>query len=204
MPPREPVPHEARSEDRGEPQGGAEELRSELAGPERAAPDASSLHALDALHEELAELFLQHQELLLAFDVDAAAEALERYAAALNAHLRFEEEHLLPPYADPARCPDVPKRARAEVFRLEHAKILALLDDVRARVVALRRSDGTRPPAREVLATLEREATFKGLVHHHEQRETLFQFPILDACLSAEERAALLAESERTWRAARR
>jgi hypothetical protein len=158
--------------------------------------DPCSLRAIDAVHHELAELFLEHQERLLVFDLEWAERILLQYDKALRLHIRHEEELLLPVY-DRA---DLPRRARAQVYSHEHAWILGRLDELRARLRDLRLRQSLKP--RRVISLLERETTFKHFLHHHEQRENEFLFPILDGRLPRDERMDLLCRCEREWRQA--
>jgi hypothetical protein len=50
------------------------------------------------IHERLNELFLIHQESLLRLDIESAAERLRIYERELRAHMRVEEDQLMPVY----------------------------------------------------------------------------------------------------------
>ncbi|MBI2895085.1 MAG: hemerythrin domain-containing protein [Deltaproteobacteria bacterium] len=142
---------------------------------------------LVGVHERLSELFLLHQEALLAGDLALAKARLAEYELDLSAHMRAEEEILMPIYE---RAGEVP-RGPAELFTGEHRKMLRFLRRFRDRLAELARSG--RPPAtREVIALLDEEAPFKGLVEHHDLRERLILYPTLDRVTSEEERVELL------------
>lgn len=137
-------------------------------------------------HAALDALFLAHQTALLDRDRARAVETLAAYRAALEAHVREEEERILPLYAE--RAPQ-PAGGGTSMFLDEHRKIRQLAGELDAATAAL-------PPApepKQLLAVLDREATFKNLMDHHDRRERAFLYPGLDAVTTPAERAALLA-----------
>jgi hemerythrin-like domain-containing protein len=150
---------------------------------------------LAGAHRALEEAFLQHQEALLSLELAQATAGLERYAAGLRRHLEAEEALLLPPftalYAAAAARGERWRGADPELFRLEHARLLALLDGVRGALAAL--TPGAPRLKRAVLALLEQEGTLRHLAHHHELREETHLFPALDVWGTEAERAALRA-----------
>src|SRR5206468_7867779 len=60
-------------------------------------------------HERLNELFLLHQEALLRLDLDLAAERLRIYERELRAHMRVEEDLLMPVYERAGRIAGGPQ-----------------------------------------------------------------------------------------------
>ncbi|QSQ19924.1 hemerythrin domain-containing protein [Pyxidicoccus parkwayensis] len=143
--------------------------------------------SLAALHRELEEQFLQHQDALLDLDVALAAERLDAYEAALRRHLEAEEALLLPVFARAGRI----RGASPELFTGEHQRLLEFLARFRA---ALRALDSKAPDfKRAVLRLLDAETTFKHLSHHHELREETHFFPALDSVTDETERRELLA-----------
>lgn len=146
----------------------------------------SSFLDLLGVHRDLDELFLQHQEALLERDAARALELFRRHRAAVVRHAHDEERELLPIYASEPR----ERRHAAEVFVQEHARLHALLERLDALLVS--RLD--RPlDSRTVLHLLEREATYKHLFEHHDQRERTQLFPALDALVPESQRRDLLA-----------
>jgi hemerythrin-like domain-containing protein len=142
---------------------------------------------LGALHRELEELFLQHQEALLGLELALAAERLERYEAALRPHLEAEEALLLPVFERAGRI----RGASPDLFTGEHQRLLEFLARFRAELRAL--VPGAPDLKRGVLRLLDAETTFKHLSHHHELREETYLFPALDRVTDAAERRELLA-----------
>ncbi len=156
---------------------------------------------LDALtlHEQLVELFLDHQDALLSVDVPTALARLDRYERLLLDHMRVEEDRWLPLYAERAgRPPGGP----IELFLGEHRKMRAFLERFRETLGRIA-SEDEKMARRSVLALFDRQAMYKHLVEHHDLREKNVLYPWLDRVTSADERAALLAdESERQPRSA--
>ncbi len=138
------------------------------------------------LHRDLEELFLLHQEALVERDLARALELFARYRSAVQKHAEDEERELLPIYASVPR----ERRQAAEVFVQEHRRLHELLD----RLEDLLASSVGRPlDTRTVLHLVEREATYKHLFEHHDQRERTQLFPALDQLVPEDQRAAILA-----------
>lgn len=143
---------------------------------------------LRCLHERLEELFLLHQEALLECDLPLARSRFDDYEAALAAHLRLEEERLLPVYRRAGRIPGGPE----EFFTGEHRKLRALLE--RCRLLLDEALRDPVPDRRAIIRLFDLEATFKSLTEHHHQREENILFPALDRVTTAVERSELLAQ----------
>ena len=121
-------------------------------------------------------------------DLTAAREHLSDYTLALTAHIREEEEVLLPAYEEL----NVEVRGGgAHLYRAEHQKIHWWLGELDRLMTKLEGRPTVGP--REVLAVLDRECTFSHLMGHHDLRERSFLYPILDASLTVEARAHLWA-----------
>lgn len=147
----------------------------------------SDFASLFALHRELEERFLQHQDALVDFDMTLAAERLDAYEAALRRHLEAEEALLLPVFSRAGRI----RGASPELFTGEHQRLLEFLARFRAELRAL--EPGAAGFKRAVLRLLDAETTFKHLSHHHELREETHFFPALDSVTDEAERRELLA-----------
>jgi len=83
----------------------------------------SSFLSLLQVHEHLNEMLLSHQEALLALDVDLALARLKQFELDIRAHMRVEEDLLLPVYARAGRIQGGP----IEFFTGEHKKMLEFL-----------------------------------------------------------------------------
>lgn len=139
------------------------------------------------VHDALRERLFAHQRALLDREIDAAAEALLHYRRELIAHMRDEEELLLPIY----RRGEHPPNAAPDLYVHEHRVMLRRLDVIEARLAAV--------PAPEhdgfhgaLLAVLDEECRYKAFVEHHEGREERWLFPGLDSLASAAEKADLV------------
>ena len=158
----------------------------------------SSIRSLSQVHERLADLFQMHQEALLDGDLTRAGELLREFGTRIRAHIRHEEDVLMPVY-----------RERVDYGRLgdpahlldEHRQIQEQLEQLQQRVAALR-SDDSRL-SRELVALVEEEWRFKQLLEHHNQREDRTFYPCLDEKTSPEERAVLLQDAGLTEEKAR-
>jgi hemerythrin-like domain-containing protein len=152
----------------------------------RAAP---SFLSLVSVHEGLNELFLLHQEALLRRDVRLALERLLDYERALLAHMRPEEEILLPVYERAGRIPGGP----IELFLGEHKKMLAFIARFKATLEQLRGAGSDLD--RRIIKLFDEQAMFKHLVEHHDLRERNILYPTLDRITGERERRELLARS---------
>lgn len=149
------------------------------------------LHAaMMGLHDRLAERFFAHQRALLDRDYPAAAARLQQYRGELFAHADDEERLVLTRYEQLGGDPDAPVR----LFLGEHQKLRAFVDEFVQRTAAL----CERADDRLLLELLDRQATFKNLVLHHDLRERNVLYPFLQARLAAAEQSAILAG--RSWR----
>ncbi len=149
-------------------------------------PGSHSLTFVLKDHKELENVFNSHQRALLARDIDAALGLLTRFQDALDRHIRYEEDVLLPLYVE--------RQAETEggtlkLFQAEHAKLREFTDKLTELTARLY---GSPDLAGEILAIFDRETMFKGLFSHHAMREETILFPRLDECTTAVERARLL------------
>lgn len=147
----------------------------------------TSFLAVLQVHEFLDELFLAHQEALLQFDLERAAERLQRYEHELHQHMQIEEELLLPVYARAGRIPGGPP----EFFTGEHQRMREMLTRITATLGEMQQ-DSTNLP-RRVIALFDEEAMYKSLCQHHDQRERNLFFPTLDRVTGEAERRDLIA-----------
>jgi hemerythrin-like domain-containing protein len=145
-----------------------------------------SFVAVLEVHKVLSELFLQHQEALLDLDIDRAKERLQEFERRLLRHIWEEEELLLPVYG---RAGTIPGGSPA-LFTGEHKKMKELLEGFNRMLSSLDKSrDGLK---RGVLWLLDRQATFKNLMEHHNLREANIFYPALDRVTSEAERREIL------------
>lgn len=145
------------------------------------------------LHRELDRMFTEHQHALLHFEFGKALSSIERYEAALLAHMRDEEEVLLPVYR---RCSDIPKGGDAKIFLDEHQKMRSFVEMFRERTAKL---ETEAEPETLLLTLLDRESFYKRLCGHHDKREHETLYSVLDDITSDEEKEDLLGRVTRTF-----
>jgi hypothetical protein len=152
--------------------------------------DAATFGEIELEHEELNELFLAHQEALLALDLQLASARLDNYVCSLLRHMAFEEEHLIPVYARAGTVPGGP----VEFFTGEHARMREFLARFRDTIADLRSnfSGGASALRRRVIALFDAEAAYKSLVEHHHMREGNLFFPALEGAATQQEKKRLL------------
>ena len=117
--------------------------------------EPSSLMALTEEHENLEELFLLHQVVLVAGNLEAAAERLSEYRADLSEHMALEEEQLFP-LLDRA---DILPGGSVDLFLAEHTKIREIVESVDSSLRTLRTD--TPGLSRRIIRLLDEESLLK-------------------------------------------
>lgn len=153
---------------------------------------AFTVAEMEAEHGHFGACFERQQvELLHALTepraADRALAAWCELAELLLAHLRFEDEHLIPLFA--ARVQPPPRGCSAELLNAEHRKLEKLLTELGPALqahLAERRED---PVA--LLQLLEQQRTLREVLEHHDQRERAAFFPALEEILDEEDREQL-------------
>jgi len=145
-----------------------------------------SFLALLRVHERLNDLFLRHQEALLEQDIVRARERLAAYERELLAHMRPEEDLLLPVYARAGAIPGGP----IELFLGEHRKMREFLERFRTALAELEAHPTDR--RRRIIRLFDEQTMFKHLVEHHDLREQNILYPTLDRITTEAERRELL------------
>ena len=144
----------------------------------------TSFLALIEIHESLNELFLSHQEALLAADMPVAIARLTEYEQRLRAHMNDEESLLLPIYERAGRIPG----GAVEFFTGEHRKMLEMLARIREQLARIE----AEPTPRDRIRIFDEESKYKMLNEHHDQREQNILYPTLDRVTNDTERADLV------------
>lgn len=150
---------------------------------------STTFAVLNDVHHWLDELFLQHQDAVLAHDVPEAQRRLAAYKTALISHIDDEDHRLVPVYD--ARTANI-QGGGTQFFFGEHVKLQEILAHCEQLLDGLDGLDGDAW-SRQAIALLDREAFYKSLVEHHHAREQNILFPWLDKVTSDGERADLLA-----------
>lgn len=149
-----------------------------------------SFNDLLMLHRQLDELFFEHQRALLRLDLNRASTLLAAYEAELLAHMRDEEQLMIPLYRERAQAP---VGGAAEIFLGEHDKLRQYLVLFREELAKLATADDLE---RGVLFLLDSQHLFKRLLVHHDSRETKMLYPLLDQVTTEQERESLFATLE--------
>lgn len=137
-------------------------------------------------HGEFDACFRRHQVALVDRDHQRAAAELAHYQQLLDEHIAQEEAHVIPLHvAHGGDATDAP----AKLFLGEHHLIRRFLAEFRTRVEQL----VAAPDDDRLLELLDREATFKNLMLHHDLRERNVLYPRLSERLGEAEQVALLA-----------
>ncbi len=145
-----------------------------------------------ALHRRLDELFFEHQRALLRVDLPKARATFDRFEKALLAHIRDEEELMIPIYGERI---NPPVGGAAEIFLTEHNKLkqfVVLFSDELAKI------EKSTDVERHVLFLLDSQHLFKRLLVHHDTREKKMLYPLLDEVTTEAERRGLFARLELT------
>jgi iron-sulfur cluster repair protein YtfE (RIC family) len=140
------------------------------------------------LHQQLDELFLEHQRALLRLDLDRASTLLEAYEAELLAHMRDEEELMIPMYRERA---EAPVGGTAEIFLGEHDKMRQYLLLFKEELTKLAETEDLE---RAVIFLLDSQHIFKRLLVHHDTRERKMLYPLLDQVTTEQERESVFAK----------
>lgn len=142
---------------------------------------------LMAVHQQLDDVFYRHQCALLDRDAHQASRWLAEYSAGLLTHIDEEERYILPRYEQHGGdATDAPLR----LFLGEHQNLRRFLVEFADRLRGWTQAAGDRA----LLDLLDRQATFKNLLLHHDLRERNMLYPHLSRCLSAAEQQQLLAQ----------
>jgi hemerythrin-like domain-containing protein len=147
----------------------------------------TSFNDLLEIHVWLDALFLEHQRSLLRLDLAAARAALEAYTLELQAHIRDEEDVMIPLYRERA---EAPVGGAPEIFLGEHDKLRQYLILFKEEIEKLAVADDLE---RGVLFLIDSQHLFKRLLVHHDSRERKMLYPLLDKVTSETEREAIFA-----------
>jgi hemerythrin-like domain-containing protein len=145
----------------------------------------TSFSDLLILHQQLDDLFLEHQRALLRLDLHQASTLLETYEAKLLAHMRDEEQLMIPLYRERANAP---VGGAAEIFLGEHDKLRQYFVLFKEELANLAAADDLE---RGVLFLLDSQHLFKRLLVHHDSRERKMLYPLLDQVTTEQERESL-------------
>ncbi len=149
---------------------------------------SESFSSLAKDHVHLGRLFNSHQRALVARDGDTALATLRTFAGELTRHIDYEEQRLLPLYADKGA---ETVGGTLEIFQAEHRKLREGLVNLTRHTEALNASNDI---VASILTLLDEEMRFKGLFHDHAFREQNLLFSRLDELSTEEERKTWLSQ----------
>ena len=150
----------------------------------------TSFSDLLELHQQLDELFLEHQRALMRLDLNRAASLLDDYETRLLAHIRDEEDLMIPLYRQRAAAPI---GAAAEIFLGEHENLRRFLELFKEEIVRIKQSEDIE---RGALFLMDSQHLFKRLLVHHDTREKKMLYPLLDEVTTESERQSLFQQFE--------
>lgn len=142
------------------------------------------------LHRRLDALFLDHQRVLMRLDLDQAESLLGDYEAKLFAHIRDEEELMLPLYRERVSAP---VGGAAEIFLGEHEKLRQFVVLFGEQIAKIRTMNDQE---RGALFLIDSQHLFKRLLVHHDTRERKMLYPLLDQVTTEAERVDRFAKLE--------
>jgi hypothetical protein len=154
------------------------------------------LAPIEAEHDRIATDFSAHQQALVraigqASAVAEARAAWDRFETRLRMHIQFEDEQLIPLFAERVQPP--PLGCSQELLHAEHRKLERLLSSCGAAARQHLEQRANDPAA--LLALIEQQRMIREVLVHHDQRERAGFFPALHDCLQPAEKAALLLAS---------
>ena len=126
-----------------------------------------------AEHQEMDELFLQHQEALLEQDWGKAQARYAAFHALLLRHIELEDSCLVPLHQQLAK-----PQWRTLVYTAEHDKVLEIAQIMAERIAAPKPENASQR-LRWIIKLLDDERSLKNLVEHHNEREEKGMLPEL-------------------------
>ena len=138
-------------------------------------PTTPSFQDLDFVHEALLEEYHKHQDAVVDRDLGKARAHLDQFVLCLKAHIRAEEEVLLPIYVE--RVPEQ-VGCSPELLFSEHRKMERLLRRLQDRMVQIEQKGELS--SREVVYIIEEGRMMKEVLDHHARRERAAFFPLLN------------------------
>ena len=126
-----------------------------------------------AEHQEMDELFLQHQEALLEQDWGKAQARYAAFHTLLKNHIELEDRVLLPLHQQLEK-----PQWRSLVYTAEHDKVLEIAQIMAERIAAPKPENASQR-LRWIIKLLDDERSLKNLVEHHNEREEKGMLPEL-------------------------
>jgi hemerythrin-like domain-containing protein len=124
------------------------------------------------------ELFIAHQVLIMRGHIADALHLLKKFQELQIQHIRDEEELLIPLYQK--HISPLPPGGAIEFYLREHRQIERLIDRLFVRL-----NSWTGPSDVKLVEQFDLCFRFKDLIDHHDARERVFMYRLLDQKLSA-------------------
>jgi hypothetical protein len=156
-----------------------------------------SFQELDLLHRHVDELFLHHQAYLMKNDLENALLTFEKIFEYTNQNIKDEEKFLLPYYA--AHPESIPQGGAVYFYEREHK----LLRREMKKYLKLYSEALLHPGSVEIdiIKIFDDYYDLKDLFDHHDARERVFLFKVLDEIMPVEEKEKILRQIEERQRA---
>ncbi len=149
----------------------------------------TSITDLNNFHEYTDQVFIDHQKLIMNARFEDSYIQLSRLAVLLKQHAMDEETLLLPPYQE--RIQPEPPGGAVRFYQREHQQILRMMNTYITDLNLWRKN----PPADvELVRRFDSYYKFKELLDHHDARERVFLYRMLDQKLSQQEKDVILAK----------
>jgi iron-sulfur cluster repair protein YtfE (RIC family) len=152
--------------------------------------DASLAARNKALHEQLEGRLLAAYDAITALAFEEARAAWEDFLTRLEAHMRFEDEQMLPALQAVLLARDETE-VLAKQIDGDHRILERTRDKVSAALARLERAEGDR--RRAMVLELDTCLLMRRVLEHHTERETRLAYPLLDEALDEDTRAGLAA-----------
>ena len=140
---------------------------------------------LNIFHDYMFDLFVAHQILIMRGEISAAVTMLEQFRELQIRHIRDEEELLLPLYQKYIN--PVPPGGMVDFYLREHRQIQKFLGSL---LVHLHRWENQND--KYLVDQFDRCFRFKDLIDHHDARERVFLYRLLDQKVSAGEQGKIM------------
>ena len=147
----------------------------------------NNISDLNNFHTYLNKIFIEHQIAIMNGELDNAYSQLRFLSKLIRRHISDEEELLIPEYEKLIR-PEPPGGAIRFYLR-EHKQILRILN----KFVSNLKEWLTNPPGQiDIVYQFDSYYKFKELLDHHDSRERVFLYRLLDQKLSQREKYIIL------------
>jgi hypothetical protein len=147
----------------------------------------STISDLNKFHDYTNRMFLEHQKSIMNSDYQKAYHQLSHLVKLIRQHLKDEEEFLVPPYQKLVK--PLPAGGAVGFYLREHRQISIIVD----KFITDFKKWLTSPPAKnEVVRMFDSYFKFKELLDHHDARERVFLYRLLDQKLDKSEKQIIL------------